>query len=351
MSDYYTRSGPYSSVHQAGGNLPDIVEPRHISATYDKSTSDLVRDARHDLLNSLQVDNLTNILDTHKTVDLARAFLSGIGNLNAILRRSGGGRTVKPLKDFVRASARKRFVGGSNAYLAYQYGIAPLLSDLQTMAHSIKDLKSKIKRAVDNAGSVQSGYARSKGTFVLSNPGGSTVFGDGLTGDGGYRIRKTTLKPPTRTVSVRGHVSVKYSTSIFGSLDYLMKRFLSAGPASALWELIPYSFVVDWFVNLSSVIDDLDNVLTGATKSLIDASVSETYSIQCRTVYNSYYYAPWDADNVTNITGKDIVVQNVSYYRRDPVDPRSSVGAAGRFGKKQGTILAALLHQIVANLR
>jgi len=40
-----------------------------------------------------------------------------------------------------------------------------------------------------------------------------------------------------------------------------------------------------------------------------------------------------------------------SYYRRDPVIDYNIVGLSGKFGKKQASLLAALLYQLIANLR
>jgi hypothetical protein len=125
----------------------------------------------------------------------------------------------------------------------------------------------------------------------------------------------------------------------------MLKRFGSSGPFTLGWELIPFSFVLDWFVDLRSITDRLDNLVTGNSKSIIDVSFSEKFD-----VVGSYLvrrtmsgYAPGQPDSVLAFT-------RMKYYRRIPVTSWPTVGLSGRFGKKQLALSGALLHQKVANL-
>ena len=162
-------------------------------------------------------------------------------------------------------------------------------------------------------------------------------------------MEKDPLWTPTRIATVRGIRETSYGTELFTTLDYLGRRFLSAGPASALWEKIPYSFVADWFVNLSPVIDSLDNTLTGGSNRVIDRCVSEKYGCQIQHKYNSVENAT--DRRIMSVDGFTWGLVSLQHYHRNPYLPGLHPVGSGRFGKKQASLLAALLHQIVAKLR
>jgi hypothetical protein len=127
-------------------------------------------------------------------------------------------------------------------------------------------------------------------------------------------------------------------------LDYLMTRLGSAGPVSLGWELIPFSFVLDWFVDLRSICDNLDNLLTGYRKNITGVCISESFEYTAVSELRSSMssYAP---DNPRLL----LASTDISYYRRDPVLNYNKVGLSGRFGKRQLGLSAALLNQKIAN--
>jgi hypothetical protein len=148
-------------------------------------------------------------------------------------------------------------------------------------------------------------------------------------------------------VTVSGFDKTHYETSGFRNLDYLARRFFSAGPASALWEAIPYSFVLDWFVNSANVIDNLDNALTGSIRGVTDSCVSEKWNV----VVTVKIYDPNPFYEINTYHDADYGISEIDSYHRRPLSLSSWVGKSDRFGKKQASLLAALLHQQVANLR
>jgi hypothetical protein len=104
-----------------------------------------------------------------------------------------------------------------------------------------------------------------------------------------------------------------------------------------------FSFVLDWFVDTTAVVDKLDNLLTGNTKTVTSISLSEkAESLVASYFHNSF---AWDL----SISGQNIVNNTVKLYQRNPVALDSYLGLSGKFGKHQAGLAAALLTQTVAN--
>jgi hypothetical protein len=128
----------------------------------------------------------------------------------------------------------------------------------------------------------------------------------------------------------------------------MLGRFVSSGPASYVWERIPYSFVVDWFVDLSSVIGALDEALTGSSRKFTDGWISEKIVANVDISFQDTRPTHW----VDQIGGTTVAEDDINVYLRDYMDPNQiTIGPSGNFGKKQASYLAALLYQLVAKFK
>jgi hypothetical protein len=97
---------------------------------------------------------------------------------------------------------------------------------------------------------------------------------------------------------------------------------------------------------LSDVLNRLDNALTGNRKHVQSACISRKWRALC-PVYKLQYRA-----NLTDTRDTtQIALVELSQYHRQAVATNLTIGAANRFGKKQASILAALVTNIGANLR
>jgi hypothetical protein len=265
------------------------------------------------------------------------------GSLPSALRRYTnlrGRRDVGP---------RIKSVDFSNLYLMWQFGFAPLISDMRKVVASISSLKSQIAKAAANAGKPYSVTAKAVGTWSLTGTeamsGYSPIDPPESPNLTWWHPRLFTLGAPLRLVGVRGVRTQKFNTSGFQQLDYLMSRFLSPGPTWLLWERIPFSFVVDWFVDLSGIFDQLNETLTGNTKQVRDIWSSESWHVKVGAVKHT------NQNWITNYDGIQTVATTMKYYHREPLDASVLPVSSGRFGKKQALLAGALLHQLVANLK
>lgn len=112
----------------------------------------------------------------------------------------------------------------SNIYLQWHFGVSPLISDIQDAAKVLTDPLPKVRIH----GSSQEYAKRSVRWDDPANPG--TWRQD----DWDYRVR--TRQGCTLTVS-------NPNTALAAQVGLL-------NPAALLWEIVPFSFVADWFVNV-----------------------------------------------------------------------------------------------------
>lgn len=231
----------------------------------------------------------------------------------------------------------------SSGYLYYQFGLAPLISDITKVWSSLKDLRKEIDIGIKNAGKPASIATRELGSF---NGFENMSSGYSATsGTGWWHASHNVIHAPTRIVTIRGIRSYPYSSDLLRRLDYILGRFGSAGPASLLWERIPFSFVLDWFLDISSVLGSLNSLLQGNKFKIIDCS----QSIKWHSLINVIKH---DGDGwAGSLDGQIVAWNELSYYHRESITINPSIEVNSRFGKKQASLTLALLHQIVANRR
>lgn len=151
------------------------------------------------------------------------------------------------ITDIRRGRPRDAFKRASNLWLAWSFGFSPLMSDAAAIANAIA-ARVEAKPFVRI-------HARAERTknIELSNP-----FSEGI---GAYTsavlsgvIRQTCSCSFTGT----------YSTSIGSGVNYksAAEQFGISIPelVPAAWELIPYSFIIDYFTNAGDVINDTFSV-------------------------------------------------------------------------------------------
>lgn len=293
----------------------------NVTTRYPKTDQELIRQAVEKFYGENEVDTLLNIVESPE-------LLSGLGS---VFNTS--------------ASVPGRISGG---YLYYSFGIAPLISDLQKIHDSLGTLRTKLEEYLKLVGKPYTARAVMVGSFGLFQgmgegyrpPGGNNPYNEW------WSCEHNIMSTPTKVVCVRGVRANKYYSEALTKLDYMLKRFGSKGPASFVWERIPFSFVIDWFVDLRAVFGILDNALTGGTKEISDISLSEKWRthITVKKIQHPGWESPAD--------GQQTAYNELGYYRRDPVVLSQWVGLRDGFGKRQSaTSVALLLQQLEAKLR
>lgn len=126
----------------------------------------------------------------------------------------------------LRLKFPKNWKSLSSDWLAYRYGWRPLISDLKTLSEMISNSKDRLVRHSKRSSDVSSHTS----TSTRMNPVGS------------YFSWQVTVIDEV-TTRLRGSVTA----------DIVLPK-LQFNPLVTGWELIPFSFVIDWFVSIGKAL-------------------------------------------------------------------------------------------------
>jgi hypothetical protein len=184
----------------------------------------------------------------------------------------------KPLKGlfrfFHKNGRRMKLMGPAEAWLTYRYGIKPLISDIEMIVVGLKK----------NVG-LQRQTTRAKGEIHKQSVASSN-FSDAWARTNWSRITSDDLV-------VRGMAIDEYVASVASNIGFGWKN-LSTVP----WELLPFSFVLDWFVSLG---DFLKAYAPSPGYKMLGSCVTIDRTIS----------AMWTATSTTQIGGNIITVPTV----------------------------------------
>lgn len=172
--------------------------------------------------------------------------------------------------------------------LQYAFNLKPLASEIESVYNTVSSLNKQIKNLLDDAGTFQTRHGSADLRRLYTNLDDST----GSTNQGNYYFRtRRVVKYPI----VKMHAKLKYRFTIpelvrsnlrlRGYLDYLG---VNLNP-QIIWNAIPYSFLVDWVVNVSSFLSNfrVANVQLLTDVSAFVVSVKIRRDIELYLKYNT----------------------------------------------------------------
>jgi hypothetical protein len=327
QSNRYQVNGPGAHWHSWG--VYGKVSPSNMGVVFQKDIPTLLREAKHKFASTNETDNLLNLVESSQLIDGTGGFIEWV------LPRKG----KKP-------KLGKDLLGASNQYLYWSFGVAPLISDMKKIDAGIRKFKRDMDNYIRNYRKPFTITASCSGSLSIANTTGMSGYSPISTASDGswWHVGILPMGPVKRTVGIRGRRNVDYNSDAWKKLDYVISRYVATGPASFAWEKIPWSFVVDWFVDLTSIVDALDNAFTGFNKSIEDCWLSEKWEVLVPV------YKHQEGGWFSSQDGQQTALNEISYYHREYLNPSITLGLRDRFGKKQASYLAALLHQQVAKL-
>lgn len=202
-----------------------------------------------------------------------------------------------------------------NAWLAYTYGWRPLLSSIWGLLNFERSICSKRKLK-----------ARAKRVVVWSR----SVPGVGTTPPYHYTVRH----------SRRCEIGMTYRVSSPNLFD--VTRITSVNPIAIAWELMPYSFVVDWFVDVGGYMRDMEQSF------FLGLDFSSGYTTYTdKVIVFGRYSGSWGAGTAINAPFRTVKTRLHREPLLGPPKPRLP-RFEPHLGWRRLTSAAALLQQILS---
>lgn len=167
---------------------------------------------------------LLTLAEIRETMDLLRNPLSGAYKLTRALIDSGGLRKK-------RGAAKRAVNGVSSQYLAYLFGMLPLMQDIEGILKALAELPPPTRHTAR-------AEERMESTYSYTRP-----YNDGEV--------KGTIYGSCKYFAI-ARAGVLYTAKPQIQFDQLGLR-LSEVPITAV-ELIPFEFVLNWFVNVNDIV-------------------------------------------------------------------------------------------------
>lgn len=195
-----------------------------LSPTFDAIDNVLSSQALSKLTEKVRgdLDISVDIAEGHKTLKMLRTVDQFVEYSNTFARKYGALKVV------------------GNAWLQYIYGAKPLLSTIYGCAD--ENLRTVINRTARHS-------ARASGRFNPDSITFNTLWGS------------MTLPTPGASVKRSWTYGVDVTTDQFD-----MARWSSLNPLSIAWELLPYSFVVDWVYNVGGYLRNMETAVLYGNK-------------------------------------------------------------------------------------
>jgi hypothetical protein len=214
----------------------------------------------------------------------------------------------------------------ANKFLAYKFGILPFLGDLKKLAKGHQAIRQHTKFINDNYSKtikVSKSNGSVSGTVAYTKPTG-IYTAESLRADWSGTSRAfCTLKVVRRYTS---------QDIINQTLDYY-----GASISNILWEVTPYSFVVDWFVDIGGLINHLSPKFQKPCCQLLDGGSVLRGSV-------SIPYFVWDRREEKAIAYMDQLTK-VCIRSSSPILSSSLLGS-GLDWAKTGVASALLIQKI-----
>lgn len=299
----YNNCGIHNHTSQSG-NVP-------FSLWYGGSMSNESTYLQHVDLPTLDVERLKNIAvtDAYSKIELSESqALATIAELEESIASiiSAFSKAIKIFKAIRRKDllALRGMISPkelADAYMEYRYGLRPIVYD-------VTDLISAISTLGKN-------FVPKRQTFRSRRSESKTAIGrnHSITPGGMYTLNFVTCASRTVEVSAGVLTDIEFlnAFNIFG-LDQ---------PFETVWELIPFSFIVDWFFNVGKTIAAFTPEM--GVKNLASwVSVKETLTLQAYVGFVDTETHPLPYDTVSAVSNGSASL-TVFNYTRTPSPTRN----------------------------
>lgn len=196
------------------------------------------------------VNHPVAILEARKTASMVTSRAIDLVNLLRALRRGDVGRFLDGLKEAVSGPDRRRSVkifnkqygvdpsrAAANIWLEYQYGWTPFMNDVHNSFNVLTELT---EQPFAQDGRTRVKVFRGSNEPYLADPA--------LTANNPRLLQREVVRREWRRAVWHWYPVLGYWPAKFGALN----------PATIAWELIPFSFIADWFLPIGDYLAQMD---------------------------------------------------------------------------------------------
>jgi hypothetical protein len=238
---------------------------------------------------------------------------------------------------------RKFIKTASGGFLAWKFGVSPILSDIQAITRYMPKIAKDLKRHSESG---PHSYSRSARLIASYDSSDRVVESQAGIPVSVVQSQGIPIKEPEIRYVLVVEPTTRYHTDFFKKLDLAMSRFATS-PASLAWEKIPFSFVVDWFVDLRGSLNALDKAIGFQPFEIKSFTRSFSYHLETDMFAISRAQCTGGPTFLNQRCGN----LEFKHYERSLV-PGSTQKLTWkpRFGKNQAGISAALISQQLSKL-
>lgn len=199
----------------------------------------------------------------------------------------------------------------SDLHLAYAFGVAPLLGDIQAFQNALNAFMDAYDDFVSKLESIQTAHYQEQ----VDYPAEEVVMGTGT-----WNVH-TSQKS---SYSVKYCATMKYRYRLAEKLPPRSKLFLpyygfrTKNAISVAWQAMPFSFVADWVLRIGDVLESQSGSAIPVDVEVMDYCVSERFE---RTF--SYYIKDRPSAEDVDLSPSSALVSKTRYvyYERTPISP------------------------------
>jgi hypothetical protein len=241
-------------------------------------------------------------------------------------------------------SIRKVIRRASGGYLAWKFGVSPILSDIMAVHRFIPKARHAIERHA-----AQAPLRYSKAIPLVLGLQSSPYAGgyNPINGVNSYAWDWTggpLDKPSEIRYVLVVRPNTKYHTQFFNTADAFMSRFATS-PASLAWEKVPFSFVIDWFVDLRATLGALDRVVGFSPYQIVAFTRSKQYHLTTHATLRGFSCC--NGGTIFSVSSD----HEYQHYERSIVSAQGFLPEwKPRVGKNQAAISVALISQMLTSI-
>lgn len=175
----------------------------------------------------------------------------------------------------------------ADAFLAYSFAISPLLGDISNTAETLSGLSARIAFfRKNNKTPVRVCFSKDLSNAYAVEPTSFPPVEDVTTSNTGVNIFRTQYAARYRATAYATYDVSKLKDN---DIAYRLakKAFGFSDPLVFLWEKIPFSFVLDWIVDVGNYLSSLPSI---STFPYVLSRVTHSLSVQQTNVYLRHCY-------------------------------------------------------------